>query len=160
MNLLLFTAMLVGPILATPLKVTSPAFAENEFIPSKYTCTGSNINPELDIADIPKEAKCLIIIMDDPDAPNGTFTHWMTWNIPVTTVINENSSPGIEGKNGRKENKYTGPCPPSGTHHYHFKVFALSKELDLPKDVDRTELLNAMEAHVIAKGELVGLYKK
>lgn len=147
-------------IIAAPLKITSPAFSENGMIPDKYTCKGENINPELNIKDIPKDAKTLVLIVDDPDAPDRTFDHWMMWNIPVTDKIAEGSAPGKEGKNGKKENKYTGPCPPSGTHHYHFKVYALNKELDLPKDIDKTELLNAMGPHIVAKGELVGLYKK
>jgi Raf kinase inhibitor-like YbhB/YbcL family protein len=147
-------------LIAAPLKITSPAFSDNGMIPDKYTCKGENINPEIDIQDIPKDAKTLVLIVDDPDAPDRTFDHSMVWNIPVTNKITEDSVPGHEGKNSKKEYKYTGPCPPSGTHHYHFKVFALNKELDVPRDIDRTELLNAMEPHIVAKGELVGLYKK
>lgn len=142
------------------LTIKSPAFANNDFIPSKYTCTGDNINPEIQIKDVPGEAKSLALIIDDPDAPNGTFDHWVMWNIPVKDKIEENSSPGAQGRNGKKENKYTGPCPPSGTHHYHFKVYALDTKLDLPIDTDKKSLLKAMENHIIATGELVGLYKK
>ena len=106
------------------LTVSSPAFSNNGFIPSKYTCDGSNINPELIIRDIPQDTRSLALIIDDPDAPKGTFDHWVMWNIPVKDKIDENSTPGAEGKNGKNENKYMGPCPPSGTHHYHFKVYA------------------------------------
>jgi len=142
------------------LTVQSPAFANNEFIPAKYTCDGSNINPELNIKDIPDNAKSLALIIEDPDAPKGTFDHWVMWNIPVKDKIAENSTPGAQGMNGKKENKYMGPCPPSGTHHYHFKVFALDTKLDLPVNTDKKSLQKAMDGHVVSSGELVGLYKK
>lgn len=143
------------------LTVKSPAFMENGFIPSKYTCIGENINPEISVTGIPAEAKSLALIMDDPDAPNGDFVHWVMWNIPVQEKIAENSAPGIQGLNGRKENKYTGPCPPGGTHHYHFKVYALDAILlNLPATTDKQGLLNAMEGHILASGDLVGLFKK
>jgi Raf kinase inhibitor-like YbhB/YbcL family protein len=142
------------------LSVKSPAFSNNDFIPSNYSCEGSNINPELTISEIPKDARSLALIMDDPDAPKGTFDHWVMWNIPVTEKISENSVPGAQGKNGKNENKYTGPCPPSGTHHYHFKIYALDTKLDLPISTDKKALLKAMEGHIIGSGELIGLYKK
>jgi Raf kinase inhibitor-like YbhB/YbcL family protein len=129
-------------------------------IPAKYTCSGSNINPELTIKDIPSEAKSLALIVEDPDAPNGTFDHWIMWNIPVKEKIEENSVPGTQGKNGKNENKYMGPCPPSGTHHYHFGIYALGSKLDLPAGTDKKGLLKAMEGNILGKGELVGLYKK
>ena len=142
------------------LTVKSPAFGPNESIPSKFTCEGDNVSPELRVDNIPSETGCLALIMDDPDASSGTFDHWIMWNIPVTDKIAENKAPGVQGKNGRGENKYTGPCPPIGTHHYHFKIFALDKMLDLQEGSGKQELLRAMEGHIIAKGELVGLYKK
>jgi Raf kinase inhibitor-like YbhB/YbcL family protein len=138
----------------------SPAFGNNDFIPSKYSCKGSNINPELITGDIPKETKSLAILVDDPDAPNGTFDHWVMWNIPVLYRIEANSAPGAQGKNGKGENKYTGPCPPSGTHHYHFRIYALDTKLDLPIGTDKNMLLKAMDAHILAFGELIGLFKK
>jgi len=142
------------------LRITSPAFDANNMIPSKYTCTGQGINPEINISDIPAKTKTLALIMDDPDAPNGGFVHWVMYNIPVQSNINENSAPGTEGNNGKKENKYAGPCPPSGTHHYHFKVYALDADLSLSGTVDKKVLEKAMEGHIVAKGELIGLYKK
>ena len=140
--------------------IKSPAFTENDFIPSKYSCDGLNVNPALTIKNIPKDAKSLALIMDDPDAPNGTFDHWVIWNIPVKEKIQENSTPGTQGKNGRQENKYTGPCPPNGTHHYHFRIYALDTKLDLPTSTDKKGLLIAMENHIVATGELIGLYKR
>lgn len=142
------------------LTVKSPAFENNQSIPSKYTCDGSNINPALSIKDIPKESKSLALVIDDPDAPKGTFDHWIMWNIPVKEMIEENSAPGAQGKNGKGENKYYGPCPPSGTHHYHFHVYALDTKLDLPVNTDKNALLKAMEGHIIGQGELIGTYKK
>jgi Raf kinase inhibitor-like YbhB/YbcL family protein len=142
------------------LTVTSPAFKAGENIPVKYTCEGSNINPPLLIGDLPKGAKSLALILDDPDAPNGTFDHWVMWNISLLSKLEENSAPGKEGKNGMKQNKYIGPCPPSGTHHYHFRIYALDTRLDLPESTDKKALQKAMEGHVLATGELIGLYKK
>jgi hypothetical protein len=142
------------------LSITSAAFSNNSYIPSKYTCEGEGINPPLDIKDIPDGTKSLALIVDDPDAPHGTFDHWIMWNIAPTGKIKEDSAPGKQGLNGKKEKKYYGPCPPSGTHHYHFKVFALDAEFELPEDADKSALLKAMEGHIIGRGEIVGLYKK
>lgn len=133
---------------------------DNDFIPSKYTCTGANVSPPLSIGLIPENTKSFALIMEDPDAPMGTFDHWIVWNIPPKRSIEENSAPGIQGKNGRKENKYTGPCPQSGTHHYHFKVYALDTKLELKEDAGKKDLEEAMKDHVISSGELIGLYKK
>lgn len=140
--------------------VKSSAFMHNDTIPSKYTCNGANISPPLSIGLIPPNTKSFALIMDDPDAPNGTFDHWIMWNIPPKRSIEENSAPGIQGKNGREESQYTGPCPPSGTHHYHFKVYALDTKLDLKDGSGKKELEKAMEKHIISSGELVGVYKK
>jgi Raf kinase inhibitor-like YbhB/YbcL family protein len=157
MNLFLLAIMLT---LNTTLTVKSPSFKENELIPAKYTCDGENISPEITIEDIPENTSSLAIIMDDPDAPKGTFDHWVMWNIPVKNKIEENSTLGILGANGKKENKYTGPCPPSGTHHYHFKIYALDVKLALEEGADKKALEKAMSTHIIAAGELVGLYKR
>lgn len=147
-------------VITKTLTVKSPAFSQNDFIPSKYTCDGANVNPELIIEDIPTDAKSLALIVDDPDAPKGTFDHWIMWNIPVGKKIEENSTPGAQGKNSNQENKYTGPCPLSGTHHYHFKVYALDAKLDLPFNTDKKVLLKAMEEHILGEGELIGTYRR
>ncbi len=140
--------------------VESHVFNNNGLIPEKYTCEGQNINPPLTINNIPENAVSLALIMDDPDAPNGTFDHWIVWNISNVKEIKENSIPGIQGKNGRNENSYTGPCPPEGTHHYHFKIYALDNELQLEESANKKSLENAMDGHIVASGELVGLYKR
>jgi Raf kinase inhibitor-like YbhB/YbcL family protein len=147
-------------VLKKPLIITSPDFSNNEMIPAKYSCIGSDINPEINIADIPQNTASLALIVDDPDAPNGTFDHWVMWNIPVVGKIERNSSPGIQGKNGKGENKYTGPCPPNGTHHYNFKIYALDIKLDLPADSNKNTLLKAMDTHILASGGLIGLFNK
>ncbi|MBL7933455.1 MAG: YbhB/YbcL family Raf kinase inhibitor-like protein [Bacteroidia bacterium] len=144
----------------TTLKVKSPAFSSDGAIPDKYTCTGENINPELLIDNIPKDTKSLALIMDDRDAALGAFVHWVMWNIHPKGIILQNSSPGAQGINGKNENKYTGPCPPNGKHHYHFKVYALNTKLDLPLSTSKGDLLKAMEGHVLGSGGLVGIYKK
>jgi Raf kinase inhibitor-like YbhB/YbcL family protein len=142
------------------LQVRSVAFSHNGHIPPKYTCEGENINPPLEISNIPEEAKTLALIMEDPDAPNGTFDHWIVWNIPPNEAIAEQSIPGISGTNSFGKTGYGGPCPPSGSHRYFFKVFALDTELDLLAGADKNAFLDAMEGHIMAQGELMGLYKK
>ena len=143
------------------MKITSPDFANSEMIPSKYTADGDDVNPELNIEGIPAEAKSLVLIVDDPDAPAGIWTHWVVFNIPTTnTKIEENSVPGTEGMNDFKRTKWGGPAPPSGTHRYFFKVFALDIELSLGEGALRTDVETAIEGHIIAKGELIGKYNR
>lgn len=144
----------------TSLTVQSSAFADNNYIPARYTCEGLNHNPSLFINNIPANAQSLALIMDDTDSPNGPFVHWVMWNIPVEEKIAENSAPGIQGQNSRKENKYTGPCPPNGIHSYHFRIYALDNKINLPESGNKEDLLKAMEGHILTSGELVGLYKK
>lgn len=145
----------------TTLTIESPAFADNGYIPTRYSCNGANVNPALVIKDLPENTESITLIMDDPDAPGGTYDHWIMWNIPKIEKIEENSMPGIQGKNSERENAYTGPCPPPGApHHYHFKFYALDKKLDLSQNTSKKALLKAMEGHTIAFGELVGLFKR
>ena len=142
------------------LRIRSTAFQNEEMIPSKYTCDGINISPPLDIKLIPEEAKCLVLIVDDPDAPAGTWVHWLVWNIPVTHHIKENEIHGIEGINDFHQHHYGGPCPPSGQHRYFFKVYALDGLLDLPVMATKPQVETAMSEHIIAFGELIGFYKR
>jgi Raf kinase inhibitor-like YbhB/YbcL family protein len=143
------------------LKITSEAFENNEYIPSIYTCEGKNINPPLKIKNIPSNTGSLAIIMEDPDAPSGTFTHWMVWNIPPTSQIEENSFPlGVEGINDYKISEYNGPCPPTGTHRYFIKIYALNSMLDVKKNSTKSNLERVMQEHILAYGELIGLYQK
>ena len=140
--------------------LTSPEFKNSEYIPAKFTCQGQDINPELIISDISKEVESLALIVDDPDAPKGTWVHWVVYNIPVISKIKENSVPGTLGLNTLNEKSYHGPCPPSGTHRYFFKIYGLNKKLDLREGLSKADLEKAIEGHVVAKAELVGLYKK
>jgi Raf kinase inhibitor-like YbhB/YbcL family protein len=144
------------------MKITSSAFQQGGNMPSKFSCDGANASPPLQISDIPTEAKSLVLIVDDPDAPSGLFTHWAVWNIsPQTTTIGEGSTPkGVQGTNDFGKSGYGGPCPPSGTHRYYFKVFALDRELDLPVGAKRSHLDSAIKGHVIAQGELMGRYSR
>jgi Raf kinase inhibitor-like YbhB/YbcL family protein len=144
------------------LLVKSSAFEKNTKIPSKYTCDGDDISPPLTFEGVPKEAKTLVLIVDDPDAPRGTFDHWVVWNIPASTSkIEENNAPvGIEGWNGAGKVGYFGPCPPSGTHRYFFKVYALDTSLSLGVNSRKKDVEKAFEGHVLAKGELIGLFSR
>ena len=142
------------------LDVTSSAFGNRQTIPRKYTCEGDDVNPPLEIGRIPVEAKSLVLIVEDPDAPLGTWVHWLVWNIPVIHHIHENQIPGDQGLNDFGRNTYGGPCPPSGTHRYLFKVYALDDLIDLPEGSLRTHLEDAMRDHILAVGEIEGRYRK
>lgn len=145
------------------MKLKSPAFEEGQLIPPIYTCDGDNINPPLEITDVPANAQSLALIVDDPDAPNGTFTHWLLWNMsPLTREISENISPGVasQGMNGAGQQGYLGACPPSGVHRYHFKLYALNKNLDVTLNISREELEEEIEGSVIERAELVGIYSR
>lgn len=144
------------------MKLTS-VFSHNESIPPKYTCDGEDAAPELMISDVPAEAESLVLIVDDPDAPMGTWVHWLLYNIPVnTTKINAQKLPEgtKQGMTDFKRIGWGGPCPPSGTHRYFFKLYAIDRYLDLPEDVTKSQLERAIKDHVIEKTELIGLYKK
>ncbi len=145
-------------------------FHNGGYIPAKFTCDGEDINPPIFIGNISERTKSLVIIVDDPDAPMGTFTHWIAWNIPPRGEIPEavpkvgrveKPIPMVQGRNDFGKIGYGGPCPPRGKpHHYHFKVYALDTTLNLPPEATRKELEKAMEGHVIQWGELVGLYER
>ena len=142
------------------LRVRSGAFSHGGHIPPRYTCEGENINPPLEISGLPETTKTLALIVEDPDAPRGTYDHWVTWNIPPNEAIAENSKPGVTGRNSFGNNGYGGPCPPNGSHRYFFKVYALDTELNLAAGADKRTLEQAMKDHVLAKGELMAHYQK
>jgi len=144
------------------MKLTSPAFENGKEIPAEYTCDGDNVNPELGIADIPSDAKSLALIMDDPDAPAGIFDHWVVFNIPAVSKISKNSVPegALQGKNSFGKNNYGGPCPPSGTHRYVFKLYALDIELNLDENADKKAIEKAMQGHILAQTQLIGIYSR
>lgn len=142
------------------LKITSPAFLNMASIPSKYTCEGENVNPALDINGVPSNAKSIALIVDDPDAPGKTWVHWVMWNIPVGSSIKEKTAPGVQGITDFRKIQYGGPCPPSGTHRYFFKVYALDTMLSLKEGSTKQQLEEAMSGHILSSGEVVGLYKR
>lgn len=145
------------------MKLTSSAFENNQYIPAKYTCDGANVNPPLSIIGTPEEAKSLVLIVDDPDATNGDWTHWTVFNIaPDAKEIKENFVPAgsIEGKTNFRNPGYGGPCPPSGIHHYQFKLYALDAILNLDAAAGKKDIEKAMEGRILAQDLLVGLYKR
>jgi Raf kinase inhibitor-like YbhB/YbcL family protein len=143
------------------LTIGSTVFANKDFLPAKYTCEGENVNPPITIENIPSGTKSLTLIIDDPDAPNGVFDHWVIWNIRPMEMIIENSRPGTEGKNSFGRSVYHGPCPPAGgPHRYFFRVYALDILLDLKRGSDKKALEKAMHGHIIAAGEIVAMYQK
>ena len=147
----------------TEFKITSPAFVTNGYIPARFTCDGADINPPLEVANAPAGAKSLALIVDDPDAPIGMWVHWVMWNVdPATREIGEDSVPpgASQGKNDWKRNSYGGPCPPSGTHRYFFKLYALDAPLNLGAAAGKPELERAMQGHILGQGELIGTYRK
>ncbi len=146
------------------LEVKSPAFKHQGSIPSKYTCEGDDLSPPLAWTAGPSGTAGYALIMDDPDAPRGTWVHWVAWNIKGTK-LDEAVKPSEaallrQGRNSWGKPGYGGPCPPSGRHRYCFKLYALDSELDLRAETDKDGLLKAMEAHVVAQGELLGTYQK
>lgn len=141
------------------LDVTSKAFGEHEMIPRKYSCEGEDVNPPLEIKHIPETAKSLVIIVEGTDEPPHERVHWIVWNIPPVHKIHENEMPGDQGLNDFGRNSYSGPCPSSGTGHYSFKVYALDDLIELPEGSQRHELETAMSGHILAYGEITGLYK-
>jgi hypothetical protein len=145
------------------MEIKSRAFNDGDHMPSRYTCDGENINPPLEILNIPDNTKTLALVVDDPDAPNKTWVHWLMWNVPTDNHSIEEGQPpqkATYGTNDFDKLEYGGPCPPSGTHRYFFKVYALDSHLELPKGANKDELMNAIEQHKIESAQLIGLYSK
>lgn len=150
------------------IKLTSSAFKEGEAIPRQYTCDGVNISPPLEWSGAPKTAKTVAIIADDPDAPAGTWVHWVLYNLPAENIgLVENvpatetmKAGGLQGKNDFGKIGYGGPCPPSGTHRYFFKIYALDAELPLKAGATKADLEKAMQGHTLAQGQLMGTYSR
>jgi len=142
--------------------LTSPSFNEGEPIPPKFTCDGEEISPELDWFGTPEGTVSLALIMDDPDAPLGTWVHWVLYNLPMDlSGLREGmTGVGLEGTNSWNRTGYGGPCPPSGTHRYFFKLYALDVNLDLDPGAKKGDLLAAMEGHILGQAELMGTYSR
>jgi len=158
-SLALFLPAVKGETQAMELK--SPEFSNNEYIPKKFTCRGENINPALIMSDIPAGTKGMALVLNDPDAPSGDWVHWVVFDMSVAALkIEENSVPGKQGINDFGRIGYDGPCPPYGIHSYIFTAYALDMKLDLMEGASKADLEKAMDGHVLAKAELIGLYKK
>lgn len=143
------------------MRLSSPNFKNGAIMPAEFTCDGANISPALIIEDVPAEAKSLALIADDPDAPMGTWVHWVVWNIsPKIKQTAKGAKAGIEGTNDFGRKGYGGPCPPSGIHRYYFKLYALDTSLSLDASATKAKLEQAMQNHIIAKAELMGKYSR
>ena len=150
------------------IKLTSKAFNEGQAIPRGYTCDGANVSPPLEWTGVPKSAKTLVIVADDPDAPAGTWVHWVLYNLPYDVIgMVENTPPietlsggGMQGTNDFQKTGYGGPCPPRGSHRYFFKIYALDSELPLKPGASKADLEPAMEGHIISQGQLIGTYRR
>jgi Raf kinase inhibitor-like YbhB/YbcL family protein len=150
------------------IRLTSQAFEENSLIPKKYSCDGENISPPISWSGIPGEAKSLALIVDDPDAPSGSFVHWVIYNIdpakeglPEAVTLSTPQGLGAQGKNSTGKSGYSGPCPPKGSsHHYFFRLYALDTMLDIGAGPSRASVENAMKNHILATGQLVGIYSR
>lgn len=142
------------------MKLKSSAFKHNEPIPRKHSCQGEEISPELIVEDIPQGARSMALVVEDPDAPGQTFDHWVAYDMPVADRVAEDARPGTQGVNSFNKRGYGGPCPPSGTHRYFFKMYALDKRLDLPEGLGKNDVQTAIRDHVIDQAELIGLYSK
>lgn len=149
------------------MKLESAAFSANGLIPPEYTCDGKNISPPLAWAEIPAGTQSLALIVDDPDAPRGTFVHWVVYNLPATltglpahVTTQTDLSGGLQGKNDFPSLGYGGPCPPSGTHRYFFKLYALDQTLPLPAGANKAQVLAAAAGHILASTELLGRYQR
>ncbi|MFC2162351.1 YbhB/YbcL family Raf kinase inhibitor-like protein [Candidatus Altiarchaeota archaeon] len=149
------------PITEKPMMIASDAFPDGGSIPAKYTCDGDNVNPALTVEGIPANTRSLVLIVDDPDAPRGTWDHWLLFNIiPGEAIIDEGIPPksGKTGINSFRRTSYGGPCPPTGEHRYYFRAYALDTVLDLPESSGRVEIESVMRSHVIAEAQLMGRY--
>jgi Raf kinase inhibitor-like YbhB/YbcL family protein len=150
------------------MRIFSSHFTSGDFIPSQYTCDGQDIPIPLKWQEIPQNTKSLALIMDDPDAPGGIWVHWIVYNIPPSqTGLAENQTydarleeGGMQGLNSWGKNGYGGPCPPKGTHHYYFKLYALDCMLEQKAGMTKTELLADMQGHILAEAQMVGLYHR
>jgi Raf kinase inhibitor-like YbhB/YbcL family protein len=145
----------------TGMQLTSPAFDHDGEIPVRFTCDGDDVSPPLTLGDVPAAAVALVVIMDDPDAPGGTWDHWVEYDIAPLGEIPEDAGPlGMPGENSWGRTGYGGPCPPDGEHRYFFTVYALGSRLDLPAGADKAAVLDAIEGKVLDEATLMGRYRR
>jgi hypothetical protein len=150
------------------MKITSPAFAPNGLIPTQHTCDGQDLSPPLAWHDVPETAQSLALVCDDPDAPQGTFVHWVLYNLPADLAALPEGAfqrptfeqAGLQGKNDFGKTGYGGPCPPGGTHRYYFTLYALDQPLPLGAGATKSQVLQAIAGHVLAETQLMGRYRR
>jgi len=143
------------------MRISSPAFEDEGDIPARFTCAGEDISPPLLFEDVPLEAVSLVLVMDDPDAPMGTWDHWVAYDIePLAEVPTGIGSLGTAGTNSWGRTGYGGPCPPSGTHRYVFQLFALDRRIGWEEGADKTSVLEAIHEHVLAEASLLGFFSR
>jgi len=155
-------------VMKMAIKITSTSFEEEGMIPAKYTCDGIDISPPLEWSNVPERAESLALICDDPDAPMGDWVHWVIFDMPATANGLPENMPADKvldngarhGLNDFRKFGYGGPCPPSGTHRYFFKIFALDRQLELPSGSTKGDLLKAMKGHILSEGQLMGKYRR
>lgn len=169
MKKVILSSLIMSAILssaAQALSISSPAFADGDNLPEKYSCNGEDISPPIVISDAPVGTQSFVLIMDDPDAPNGTWLHWVLYNVPanVTTISEQASTKPVwedgtmQGRNDWSDAKYGGACPPDGTHRYFFKIYALDKVLDLKKKASLNKVRKAMKGHILAEAKMMAKY--
>ena len=168
--LLLYSSLWASPITnkEVAMKIESPGFTNGGFLPSVYSCDGRDISPELRWSGVPSQAKSLVHLCEDPDAPGGMFVHWVVFNIPVSASglpegVSSQELQKIGAKQGRTDFGrigYGGPCPPSGVHRYFFKLYAITTTLSLPEGCTRKDVLKAIEGHIVANAEIMGKYQR
>lgn len=160
------TSTNTSPSAAASMQLTSAAFKEGQAIPRQYSCDGINVSPPLEWSGVPKTAKTFALVADDPDAPSGTWVHWVFYNLPAANLgVVENlpatqdlKAGGFQGQNDFGKIGYGGPCPPSGTHRYYFKLYAVDSQLPLKAGATKAELMKAIEGHIVGQGQLMGTY--
>jgi hypothetical protein len=145
---------------AALMRLSSPDFADGAMIPERCTCDGSGVIPQLIISDVPSNAKSLALVMDDPDAPMGTWDHWVVWGVSPHVLQIKGQPQGITGRNSWGKTGYGGPCPPSGTHRYFFRLYALDTMLGLAEGSTKQQLIAAMKGHILAEATLMGRYQR
>ncbi len=168
LSLMLFADTVIPQKGNEMMKIESSVLKEGDMIPEKYTCDGDDISPPLKWSDIPQNTVSLALICDDPDAPAGTWVHWVIFNLPAQTsglkefVPTEKKLPdgSLQGTNDFRKIGYGGPCPPSGTHRYYFKLYALDTKLELDAGATKWQLVQAMKGHILAEAQLMGKYKR
>lgn len=165
--ILVLSCVMSAQLMSGTFSLMSPAFSNNKFIPNTYACDGANISPSLSWTNIPLNTKSFALIVDDPDAEEKVWVHWLIFNIPATVTslpegANTNFISGVTDFYYMRHGvwQYVGPCPPKGVHHYHFTLYALDIMLNLSEQATKEDVIKAMQGHVLGQAEVIGLYQR